>query len=71
MCTKIAYGFWKREAPSAPYVRHLVKKVKETKQKKKCLHQRILLLWQRMRQAPSTSINRRPQQLNISETLLR
>ena len=28
MCAKIAYG--RRETPSAPYVRYLVKKVKET-----------------------------------------
>ena len=30
MCAKIAYGFGRREAPSAPYVRYLVKNVKET-----------------------------------------
>ena len=31
MCAKIAYGFWKkRSTVSAPYVRYLVKKVKET-----------------------------------------
>ena len=30
MCAKIAIDFERREAPSAPYVRYLVKKVKET-----------------------------------------
>ena len=30
MCAKIPYEFWKKRRPSAPYVRYLVKNVKET-----------------------------------------
>ena len=30
MCAKIVHGFWKKKAPSAPYVCYLVKKVKKT-----------------------------------------
>ena len=52
MCT----DFGKREAPSAPYVRYLVKKVKETgilmdkpksEKQKQYVQPRILLLWQK------------------------
>ena len=55
---KLRSDFGWREAPSAPYVHYLVKKVKQTgilidkqsvKSKKQCVHPRILLLWQKVR----------------------
>ena len=58
---KLRTDFGRREAPSTPYVRYLVKKVKETG----------ILIDKPKREAPSTSIHRRSQQLNISETSLR
>ena len=55
---KLRTDFGRREAPSAPYVRYLVKNVKETgilsstnqsvKSQKHCLHPRILLLRQKV-----------------------
>ena len=52
---KLRTDFERREAPSAPYVRYLVKKVKETgilidnvKSLKQCVLPRILLLWQKV-----------------------
>ena len=48
LCT----DFGRREAPSAPYTRYLVKKVKETgvftESEKQCVEPRILLLWQKV-----------------------
>ena len=77
MYAKIAYGFWKKR-----YVRYLVKKVKETcilidkakreKIQKQSVHPRnIAAVAKSVREALSTSIHYRSQQLNISETSLR
>ena len=82
MCAKIAYtDFGRREAPSAPYVRYLVGKVKETgilidkpkREKPKTVRtpQNIAAVAEIVCEAPSTSIHRRSQQLNISATSLR
>ena len=63
---KLGTDFGKREAPSAPYVRYLVKKVKETGvliDKPK----HIAAVAESVYSAPSTSIHRRSQQFNISE----
>ena len=75
MCVKIAYGFWKKRSTAAPYVRYLVKKVKETailidkpkREKPKTVRTpENILLWQKV------GVKRRlSQQLNISETSLR
>ena len=64
---KLRTDFGRREAPSAPYVRYLEKKVKETgnlidKPKRENPKTESVC------EAPSTSIQRHPQQLNISET---
>ena len=80
MCAKITFGFWEqREAPSAPYVLYLVKKVKETgifidklkHEKRMHTPKNIAAVAESVCEAPSTSIHRRSQQLNISETSLR
>ena len=73
--------FGRREAPADPYVRYLVKKVKETdilidtptREKPKTVRtlEYIAAMAERVREAPSTSIHRRSQQLNVSETSLR
>ena len=73
--------FGKRETPSALYVHYLAKKVKETgilidkpiREKPKAVHtlENTAAVAQSVRQAPSTSIHRRSQQLKISETSLR
>lgn len=78
---KLRTDFGRREAPSAPYVRYLVKKVKETgilidkpkREKPKTVRtpENIAAVAESVREAPSTSIHRRSQQLNISETSLR
>ena len=65
-----------REAPSAPYVRYLVKKVKETgilieKPKTVRTPENIAAMAENVCEVPSTSIHRRSQQLNISEIALR
>ena len=70
--------FGRREAPSAPYVRYLVKKVKETgilidkpkreKPKTTCTPENIATVAESVRETPSTSIHRHSQQWNISET---
>ena len=70
-----------RETPSAPFVRYIAKKVNETgilidktkREKPKTVrtHENIAAVTDRVREALSTSIHRRPQQLNISETSLR
>ena len=53
---KLRMDFRRREAPSAPYVRYLVKKWNKlaslsinqnVKSQKQCVHPRILLLWQK------------------------
>ena len=65
MCAKFAYGFWKkrRVAPPAPYVRYLVKIVKEIgilidKPKPKTLRspENIAAAAKSVCEAPSTSI---------------
>ena len=71
----------KRETPAAPYVRYLVKKEKETgnlidKPKREMVKtmrtpENIAAVAESMCEAPSLSIHRRSQQLNISETSLR
>ena len=78
---KLRTDFEKRDAPSAPYVRYLMKKVKETgtlidkpkreKPKTMRIPDNIAAVAESVCEAPSTSIHRRPQQLNISETSLR
>ena len=78
---KLRTNFGRREAPSAPYVRYLVKKVKETgmlidKPKRKNpktvrTPENISAVAESVCEAPPTSIYRRSQQLNISETSLR
>ena len=65
----------------APYARYLVKKVKETgilidkpkheKPKTMCTPENIVAVAESVREAPSASVYRRPQQLNFSETSLR
>ena len=77
---KLRTDFRRREAPSAPYVRYLVKKVKETgilinkpkREKSKTVRtsQNIAAVAESVCEAPATSIHCRPQQLNISESLL-
>ena len=73
--------FGKRVAPSAPYVRYLVKKVKETdllidnrkheQPKTVRTPKNIADVAENVREARSTLVHRRPQQLNILETSLR
>ena len=73
--------FGRREALSAPYVRYLVKKVKEigiiidkpkhVKPKAMRTPENIAAVEESVYEAPSTSILCRSQQLNISETSLR
>ena len=77
---KLRTDFGRREAPSAPYVRYLVKKVKETgilidktnreKPKTVCTPENIAGVAESVCEGPSTSNHRSPQQLNISETSL-
>ena len=69
--------FGRREAPSAPYFRYLVKKVKETViliDKAKCeksktvrTTENIAAVAESVYELPSTSIHRRFQQLSLSE----
>ena len=78
---KLHRDFGRREAPSAPYVRYLVKKVKETgilidkpkREKPKTVRtpDNIAAAAESVREAPKTSIHRRSQQLDISETSMR
>ena len=78
---KLHTDFVRREAPSAPYVYYLVKKVKETgslndkqkREKSKTVRtpENIAVVAESVYEAPSTSIHRRSQQLNISATTLR
>ena len=77
---KFLMDFGSTEASSAPYVRYLLKKMKETgilidkpkleKPKTVRTPKIIAVVAESVREAPSTSIYRRPQQLNISETSL-
>ena len=72
---KLCTNFRKRKAPSAPYLRYLVKKVKETgifidklkREKPKTLltPENIAAVAESVCEAPLTSIHRRSQQLNI------
>ena len=78
---KLHTDFERREAPSALYVRYLLKKMKETdilidnpkREKPKTVRrpESITAVAESVCEAPSTSIHRRSQQLNISETSLR
>ena len=78
---KFRTNFERRKAPSAPYVRYLVKKVKETgilidkpkrgKPKTVRTPENIAAVAESVYEAPSTSIHCRSQQLNISEISLR
>ena len=78
---KLCTDFGRREAPSVPYVRYLVKEMKKTgilidkpkREKKKTVHtpENIAVVAESVCEASSTSIHRRSQQLNISETSLR
>ena len=78
---KLRTDFGRREAPSAPYVYCLVKKVNEPcilidkpkREKPKTVRtpENITAVTESVCKAPSTSIHRRSQQLNISETSLR
>ena len=81
-CTrKLSTDFGRREAPSAPYVRYLVKQVKETgilidkpkREKPKTVRasKNTAAVSESVCEAPSTSIHRRSQQLNFSETSLK
>ena len=78
---KLRIDFGRREAPSAPYVRYLVKKVNKTgilidkpkREKPKTVRTLVNIAagTESVCQTPSTSIHRRSQQLNNSETSLR
>ena len=78
---KLRTEFGRREAPSAPYVCYLVKNVKETgilidkpkreKPKSVLTPENIAAVTESVCAAPSTSIHRCSQQLNISQTSLR
>ena len=73
---RLRTDFGRREAPSAPYVRYLVKKVKETgilvdkpkRENPKTVRtpENIAAVVESVCEAPSTSIHRRSEQLNIS-----
>ena len=78
---KLRTDFGRREAPPAPYVCYLVKKVKESvilidkpkREKPKTVRtpENIAAVAESVCEAPSMSIHRNSQQLNISETSLR
>ena len=78
---KLRMDFGRREAPSAPYVCYLVKKVKETgilmdkpkrvKRKTVRTPENIAAVAGSVCEAPAISVHRRSQQLNISETSLK
>ena len=78
---KLRTDLGRREALSAPYVRYLVKKVKETgilidkpkreKPKTESTPQNIAVVAESVCEAPLTSIHRHSQQLHISEISLR
>ena len=74
---KLRTDFGRREAPSTPYVCYLVKNVKDTgllvdkakreKPKTVSTPENIVVVAETVCEAPSTSIHRCSQQLNISE----
>ena len=78
---KLLTNYARSQTASAPYVRYLVKKVKETsiiidkpeREKPKPIHtpENIADMEESVRVAPSTSIHRRSQKLNISDISLR
>ena len=78
---KLRADFGRREAPLVPYVRQLKKKVKEIdilidkpkREKPKTVRtpENIVAVAESLCEASSTSIHRRSQQLNISETSFR
>ena len=74
---KLSMDFGRKEAPLARYVRYLVKKVKETgsfKETKACKVKNSVYsreCSESVCEAPSTSLRRRSQQLNFSETSLK
>lgn len=78
---KLRTEFGRKEAPSAPYVRYFVKKVRETgllidkptRENPKPVRtpENIAAVAESVRDAPGTSVHRRSQQLNISKTSLR
>ena len=78
---KLCTDFGRKVTPSAPYVPYLVKKVKETailidklkREKSKTVRtpENIAAVEESVCEAPSTSIHRRSQQLNISVGSLR
>ena len=78
---KLRTNFGKRKIPSAPYVRYLVEKVKETgilinkpkrvKPKTVRTPKIIAAVAESVYETPSTSMHRRSQELYISETSLR
>ena len=78
---KLRTNFGIREAPSAPCVHYLVKKVEQTgilidkpkREKRKTMRtlKHIAVVTESVRKAPSTSIHRPSEQLLISETSLR
>ena len=78
---KLRTDFERRNAPSTPYVHYVVKKVQEIgilidkskceKPKKKRIPENIAAVGESVCEAPSTSIHRPSQQLNILETSLR
>ena len=74
---KVRMDFGRKEAPPAPYVRYLVKKVKEIDKPKRersktvRIFENIAAVAESVREATSTSIYHLSQQLNISDTLLR
>ena len=78
---KLRTDIGRRQAPSASYVRYLIKEVEETgilidkpkheKPKTVRTPENIAAVAKSMREEPLTSIYRRSQQLNLSETLLR
>ena len=79
MCTKIVYGFWKKRSTVSSVCSLTCEKVKETgilidkpkreKPKTVCTPENIVA--ESVCEAPSTSIHRHSQQLNILETSLR
>ena len=77
---KLRTDFGRREAPPAPYVLYLVKKMKESgilSDKPKCetsktvrTTENIASVAESVREAPSTSTHCRSQQLNLKERCL-
>ena len=74
---KLRTDFGRREAPTAPYIRCLMKKIilidKPKREKPKAVRtpENIAAVAESVREAPSISIHRHSQQLYISKTLLR